>query len=140
MHHISDNLEVNTVESELRDIDADFAAGRMSAFGTPASHDEIVKVLRKVNEPEMQVFLITTAQVSSNEHAQMLRTLRSAGNLSSGDVKGGGGSDVAVEVVAKNMKSVESTFDSIGEHLRQMSSHVVTLNSLVARTQGSSAS
>ena len=59
------NLPFNTIEADLRDIDEDFTAGRMNAFGVAATHDEIMKEMKKVGELELQIFFRTTEQMKA---------------------------------------------------------------------------
>ena len=59
-------MDFNTVEAELREIDEDFTCGRMNAFGTQTTQDEIGKELRKVSELELQIFFRAASQIKTS--------------------------------------------------------------------------
>jgi hypothetical protein len=71
-------LDYNTAEAELRDIETDFATGRLSAFGSGGSQEEVFREMKKVSELEVQVFIRTCAQIKalSEEESLVQRTLR----------------------------------------------------------------
>lgn len=65
-------LNFNTAEAELRSIDLDFAAGRLSAFGSGSSHEEVVRELKKIADLEVQVFIRSTAQLRALHDEEQL--------------------------------------------------------------------
>lgn len=69
--------DFNAVERELRDIDDDFTCGRMNAFGSPVTHEEILREMKKISELEIQVFFRTCEQISTgvDEESAIQRTL-----------------------------------------------------------------
>jgi hypothetical protein len=71
-------LDYNTVEAELREIESDFAGGRLGAFGSAASQEEVMREFGKVGQLEVQVFIRTCAQIRalSEEEGLVQRTLR----------------------------------------------------------------
>jgi hypothetical protein len=79
-------LDYNTVEAELREIEADFAGGRLGAFGSATSQEEVMRELGKVGQLEVQVFIRTCAQIRalSEEEGLVQRTLREHASLAGG--------------------------------------------------------
>lgn len=69
--------DFSAVERELRDIDDDFNCGRMNAFGTTATHEEILREMKKISELEIQVFFRSCEQIagSLDEESAIQRTL-----------------------------------------------------------------
>lgn len=58
--------EFNSVETELREIEEEFASGRMNAFGTAATKENFVRELRKIADIETQVFYKTCGLLSAS--------------------------------------------------------------------------
>jgi hypothetical protein len=146
--------DVNTVECELREIDDDFASGRMSAFGAPATHESIVKELRKLSELEQQVFIRTNSIIKATvgqDHALQKVIFSPTGLSGSAGVSidqastslavtgssGGdalmGFTDKAFDEFSRHFRHMESAFSAVGDNLRHMSKHMATLNETVGR-------
>jgi hypothetical protein len=71
-------LDFNTAEAELREVERDYAEGRLSAFGAGGTQEEVLREMKKLSELEVQVFIRTCAQVRAlaDEESLVQRTLR----------------------------------------------------------------
>ena len=151
--------DINTVEAELRDIDDDFTSGRMNAFGTPATHEAIVKELRKISELELQVFIRTNSiikatvgedhglqkvifgsapQSSSHADPQVQQQHQIASSSSAGQQDAAtsmmmGFTDKAFDEFSRHFRLMETAFNVVGDNLRHMSKHLATLNETVGK-------
>jgi hypothetical protein len=61
----TDGEVFRSIEDELRELDDDFQMGRMNAFGTAATHDEIMKEIKKISDLELQIFYRTVDAVKT---------------------------------------------------------------------------
>lgn len=171
-----------SVESELRDIEADFVSGRMNAFGSAATQDLFLRELKKIADVETQVFYKTCSilKYSTEEEHSMLKNMSASsqqsakptssvnstktkpstrGNTSPGsrsynDIPSlrtqgsmmqsqgntvqqsrtqtaeGNFSDKSFEDVAVHFRTLESDFSILGDHLKEISRHVMQLNDI----------
>ena len=72
-----------SIEMELRDIEDDYAAGRMGAFGGAGVADNVLKAMQKVQELQQQLYLRTLshARSSLDDDDAMRSLLRASSNV-----------------------------------------------------------
>lgn len=73
--------DFKSVEAELREIECDFASGRMNAFGSAQGQDAFLRELKRIAEIETQVFYKTCSILKSGntaDHALLTNVFASA--------------------------------------------------------------
>lgn len=119
-------IDFTAIEAELREIDDDFANGRMNAFGSHSTQEEIQKEFRKINDLELQVFFraVAAAKATAEEEPTLLR----AGGDSRNE-----GTGAAFEDIAKTFKNRELALGAVHDNLKQIARHIATTNDIVQR-------
>lgn len=75
------HTDFNSVEAELQEIEADFASGRMNAFGSTTMQETFLRELKRIAEIETQVFYKTCGILKTSnaqEHAMLASMYASA--------------------------------------------------------------
>lgn len=83
--------DFNSVEAELREIEKEFASGRMNAFGTASTQESFIRELKRIADIETQIFYRTCAIIKSSteeDHSLLTTIFASA---TAGDSQGGVG-------------------------------------------------
>lgn len=145
---MSDN--VSSVEDELQRIEDDFHAGRMNAFGNQFSHERMEKELKKIRELDELIFSRVGTFLERDDTAEwkLRRELEpqpvpepnSAPGVPTSATSFGmrGVTDDAFANASQYFSDLEREFAEIGDNLRKMSSHVVSLNQLAEASNASS--
>lgn len=118
--------ELSVVESELKQIDNAFTAGRMNAFGTQQTSDEIIREMRNVSLMQTQIFFKTAARIKSSGDEET--AFEKALSQSHSDV-----SEKSFEEITKIFKQKELALRSIGDNLKQMARSVQNVNDTVQK-------